>query len=103
MKILLLILAMAAVTYIPRAIPAVMIDKLRLGRRFERFLQLIPYAAMTALIVPGIVSVDKSHPYIGLIGGLAAILVSIWKPKLVLVILAAVAAVAAVMAAYLLI
>ena len=53
-EILLLILGMTAVTYIPRAIPAVLIDKLKVGEKFEKFLRLIPYTAMAALIFPGV-------------------------------------------------
>ena len=41
-KIWLLILGMAVVTYIPRAIPAVFIDKMRYGAKMEKFLRLIP-------------------------------------------------------------
>lgn len=55
-EIILLILGMAFVTYIPRAIPAAFIDKIRFGKKLEKFLMLIPYTAMTALIVPGIFS-----------------------------------------------
>ena len=39
-QIWILILGMALVTYIPRAIPAVLIDKLRFGPNTEKFLRL---------------------------------------------------------------
>ena len=57
MKILLLILAMGAVTYSSRALPAFLIDKMNFSPRAEQFLKLIPYTAMTALIFPGILIV----------------------------------------------
>lgn len=58
--ILLLVLGMAAVTYLPRALPAVLIEKLHFGPKLEKFLQLIPYTAMAALICPGIFTVDAA-------------------------------------------
>ena len=74
----LLILGMAAVTYIPRAIPAVFIGKLQFPGRMETFLRLIPYTAMTAMIFPGIWTTDPARPVIGIAGGLTAALLA-WK------------------------
>lgn len=37
--ILLLVLGMAAVTYLPRALPAVLIEKLHFGPKLEKFLR----------------------------------------------------------------
>lgn len=91
-EIWLLILGMMAVTYIPRAIPAVVLDKLRFGPRVERFLKLIPYTAMTALIVPGIFTVDAAQPIIGIAGGAVAALLAWKKCPLMVCVLAAIAA-----------
>lgn len=41
--ILILILGMAIVTYIPRAIPAIIVDKINFSDKVEKFLNLIPY------------------------------------------------------------
>ena len=60
MYIWLLILGMLAVTYIPRALPAVLADKFRFGGRTEKFLKLIPYTAMAAMIFPGVFTVDAA-------------------------------------------
>lgn len=79
MNIFLLIFLMMLVTYIPRTIPAFLVDKIKPSKRFKKFLELIPYAAMTALIFPAILSVDTARPYIGIIGGVAAILLSLIK------------------------
>ncbi|MCI8513652.1 MAG: AzlD domain-containing protein [Lachnospiraceae bacterium] len=76
--VLLLILGMTVVTYIPRMLPAVLIDKMRFGPKTEKFLNLIPYTAMAALIFPGILSVDAARPEIGILGGLAAGVLA-WK------------------------
>ena len=73
-----LILGMALVTFLPRAVPAVLIEKMRFGPRMENFLRLIPYTAMTALVFPGVLSVDPGRVEIGLLGGLTAALLA-WK------------------------
>lgn len=90
--ILLLILGMAVVTYIPRALPAVLIDKMKFGSKIEKFLQLIPYTAMAALIFPGVFSVDSARPEIGIIGGLVAGILA-WRkyPVMICVLVAIVA------------
>ena len=89
--VLLLILGMAAVTYIPRALPAVLIDRIKFGARFARFLELIPYTAMTALIFPGVLTVDAQRWYIGVAGGLAAALLAWRKCPVMVCVLAAIA------------
>ena len=92
MNVFLLIILMMLVTYIPRMLPSFLVDKIKPSKRLKKFLELIPYAAMTALIFPAILSVDAERPYIGLIGGVAAILLSlIKKMPTALVVVAAVA------------
>ena len=68
----LIILGCAAVTFIPRLIPALFIDKLNFSPKFEKFLNLIPYTALAALICPGVLTVDNQLWYIGLIGAVVA-------------------------------
>ena len=77
MNITLLILGMTAVTCIPRIIPSFVVEKVRLNRYFERFLKMIPYTAMAALIFPGVLSVDATRWYVGIIGAVIAILFSL--------------------------
>lgn len=77
MNIPLLILGMALVTFLPRVIPAFLVDKIRLNRYLERYLRLIPYSAMTALIFPGVLSVDPLRWYVGVAGAAVAILLSL--------------------------
>lgn len=60
-----IIFGMMAVTCIPRLLSAVLLDKMHFGARFERFLQLIPYTAMTALVFPGVFTIDAARPEIG--------------------------------------
>ena len=87
--IILMILGMAAVTYIPRALPAVIVDKLRFGTKFEKFLKLIHYTAMSALVFPGVISVDVARPEIGLVGcAVAGVLAWLRMPVMVCVVAA---------------
>ena len=90
-NIFLMILLMAAVTYIPRAIPAALFHKMRFGKRVEKFLKLIPYTAMSALIFPGIITVDASNPWIGVAGGAVAALLALKKCPVMICVLAAIA------------
>ena len=68
----LVILGCALVTFIPRLIPALFIDKLNFSPKLEKFLNLIPYTALAALICPGVLTVDNQLWYIGLIGAIVA-------------------------------
>lgn len=89
-NILLTILLMAAVTYLPRAIPVALFHKIHLGKRLEKFLKLIPYTAMSALIFPGVVTVDAANYWIGIAGGTVAALLAIKKCPVMLCVLAAI-------------
>ena len=71
-EILLMILGMTLVTILPRVLPAVFIEKMSFGPRTEKFLRLVPYAAMAAMIFPGFLTVDASRMDIGLVGALVA-------------------------------
>ncbi len=56
LKYVLLVVAMGLVTYIPRMIPMVLLNGVKLPKRLRTFLGFIPYAALGALIFPGILS-----------------------------------------------
>lgn len=87
--VLLLVLGMSLVTYIPRALPAPLLGRLKLSAGMEKFLNLIPYTAMAALIFPGVISVD-ANPVIGIAGGLTALILAWRKCPLVVCVLAAI-------------
>lgn len=91
--VVLLFLSMALVTYVPRLLPFVLIDKMRFSPRMERFLCLIPYTAMAALVFPGVLSADASRPWVGLLGGAAAAVLGLRKHSAIVCVLAAVAVV----------
>ena len=91
-RILLLLLGMTAVTYIPRALPAALLERLHFSPCFEKFLNLIPYTAMAALIFPGVLTVDETRPWIGLVGAAAAAIPALLKKPVLLSMLCAIAA-----------
>jgi branched-subunit amino acid transport protein len=72
------IIGCALVTFIPRLIPALFIDRLNFSPKVEKFLNLIPYTALAALICPGVLTVDNQLWYIGLIGAVVAAALA-WK------------------------
>lgn len=85
-----LILFMAIVTYIPRALPAVLVGRLKFSEKQKKFLSLIPYTAMAALIFPSILKVDESRPEIGLIGGFVAVILSMLRCPVIVCVGAAI-------------
>jgi branched-subunit amino acid transport protein len=89
--IIFLILGMAVVTYIPRALPAVVVDRFEVSPKVGKFLRLIPYTAMAALIFPGILTVDPERPDIGIVGGAAAGILAWLKCPVIICVVAAIA------------
>ena len=67
-----MILGCAVVTFIPRLIPAIFVGRINFSIKTEKFLDLIPYTALSALIIPGVLTVDNQLWYIGLIGAIVA-------------------------------
>lgn len=91
--ILLIIAGMAIVTMIPRLLPVFIVEKLQFRPWLNRMLSAIPYAALGALIFPGILTVIPEQPHIGLIGGIVAVLLSFLGLNVILVVIGAIAAV----------
>ncbi|MFP4180273.1 MAG: AzlD domain-containing protein [Spirochaetaceae bacterium] len=86
------IVAMGLVTYLPRMAPMVAVNAEKLPARLVRMLKNIPYAALGALIFPGILSINDNILY-GIIGGLVAAGAAYLKLHLVLVVIISIAAV----------
>lgn len=92
MRILILIIGMGIVTYLPRMLPALLIEKMKFNKNIEKLLSLIPYTAMAALIFPGILKVDERNMAIGLVGGFVAVLLSWLRMPIILVVIGAILA-----------
>ena len=90
-KILILVAGMMLVTYIPRLIPLILTDKMKFSGKFEKFLKLIPYTAMSALIFPGVFTVDV-NPLVGIVGAGVAGILAWFKCPVMVCVLAAIAA-----------
>lgn len=93
MTILYIIIGMALVTAIPRVIPAILVDRFVFRDWMNRWLQAIPYAALGALIFPGILSVKEGAPYIGLMGGIIAAILAYFGFNIIFVVMGAIATV----------
>ncbi len=86
----LIIAGMAIVTYIPRMLPLVAIDANKIPKRVQGILRNVPYAALGALIFPGILYVNENI-WFGIIGGVTAILVALTGANLIFVVLSSIA------------
>ncbi len=93
MKIIFLIAGMAAVTYIPRLLPALFLDRFQFPTWFEKWLKGIPYAALGALIFPGVLFVKQDQPLLGLAGGVVAFLLALLNLHVILVMVGSIIAV----------
>ncbi|MBS1250887.1 MAG: hypothetical protein MAG431_02486 [Chloroflexi bacterium] len=93
MNTLLLILGMTAVTYLPRMVPALFMDRFQFPAWFRNWLKNIPYAALGALIFPGVLLVDEDQPLVGVVGGLVAGLLAYFRVHIIYIMTAAILAV----------
>lgn len=84
-----LILGMMAVTYIPRLLPLVILSERPLPPTIRRFLTYIPFTALSALIVRGILQAD-GQVLLSLIGISVAGLVAWFKGGMVLAVLSSI-------------
>lgn len=67
-KIILIVLGMTFVTYIPRLLPFLIVSSSKLPKKVHRFLKLIPYTALGALIIPGAFTAVPQMPLVGILG-----------------------------------
>ncbi len=85
------IAGMSLVTFLPRVIPLLLGRELRLPRWISRWLSFFPYAALGALILPGILGVVDGRPLIGLASGACAGVLALWTRTAIIPVLAAIA------------
>jgi len=90
MKIFFLIIAMALVTYFGRVLPVLFLGQKTNRPSVEKFLRLIPYSAMTALVFPGVLSVDKDFMAIGVVGAVTALALSWFNMSITFVVIGAI-------------
>lgn len=81
-----LVIGMALVTYIPRMLPITFLGEMSLPPRFKLFLEYIPYAALGALIFPGVI--NSTGDTASAIGGVLTAIIAAWfKLNLLLVLI----------------
>ena len=93
---LVLILGMSAATMIPRILPALFAGRWTPPRRVRQFLDAVPYAALGALILPGIITSDIDHWTAGAAAGAVAVIAAFLRAPAFIAGAAAVAAAVAV-------
>lgn len=87
MDMILLVLAMAAVTYLPRMAPITFMQHTVIPPVVRRFFRFIPYAALGALIFPGILtSGGADHIPAALVGTVAAVVLALTTGNVMLVV-----------------
>lgn len=86
-----IVFGMFAVTYIPRMIPMVFTKDISFPPLIERWLSFIPYAALAALILPGVLTVAPEYPWAGLIAALGAALTAWFTSSILFSLVSAVA------------
>jgi branched chain amino acid efflux pump len=91
-NIILLILGMAAVTYIPRLIPFLLIGSNELPERVDAFLKCIPVAAIGALIIPGVFNAVPNEPIAVVCGMGFALIYGFWKGGIIIPVIGSVLA-----------
>jgi branched-subunit amino acid transport protein len=64
-----ILFGMAGVTYAARALPAWLMSRLHLPPAVTDWLAQVPYAALGALIFPGILNASPGHPFLSLAAG----------------------------------
>ncbi|SJZ94642.1 AzlD domain-containing protein [Selenihalanaerobacter shriftii] len=88
-NLIVLIIGMAVVTYVPRMLPIVLLQDMELPNSLRRFLEFIPFAAIGALIFPGILSSTGSKES-AIIGGIVAISLAIFEINLLLIVVSSI-------------
>ncbi len=87
MNLIYLVIAMALVTYIPRMLPMVLLQNVKLPAYVKAFMKLIPYAALGSLIFPGaLTSAGPDNMSAAIIGSGLSILLAWFGTNLILVV-----------------
>lgn len=87
MNLIYLVFAMALVTYVPRMLPMVLLQNVNLPIYIKQFMKLIPYAALGALIFPGVLtSTGADHMEPAIVGCSMAVLLAWFETNLIIVV-----------------
>ena len=84
-RLFITVILMALVTYIPRLVPMLFLNDLKLPAKLEVFLKYIPYAALGALIFPGILD-STGDRLSAAVGGLVSIVFAYFRLNVIFVV-----------------
>ena len=87
MKIFIIALLMAFVTYLPRLLPFYFFDADRIPGRLRLFLSFIPYAAMGALILPGSIYAVHGKPVVSILGIAASVVIAWFNSNIIITVM----------------
>jgi branched-subunit amino acid transport protein len=90
-NLVLIIFSMAAVTYIPRLIPFLILSNKEIPAKVDSFLKCIPVAAIGALIIPGVFDATPDMPMAGIAGITFTLIIGLWKGGIIIPVLGSVA------------
>ncbi|WP_044748781.1 AzlD domain-containing protein [Bacillus alveayuensis] len=88
--IVLMIIGMGIVTYIPRMLPLVVFNEVKMPPFLQGVLKNVPYATLGALIVPGIFFINEDI-WFGVLGFLSALIAAWLGANVIIVVLTAIA------------
>ncbi|WP_458414402.1 AzlD domain-containing protein [Schinkia sp. CFF1] len=90
-SIVFMIIGMAIVTYLPRMLPLVALNGKKMPPFLQAILSNVPFAALGALIVPGIFLINDNIWY-GVIGAGVAFIVAYLGANVIVVVMSSIAA-----------
>ncbi|WP_026675443.1 AzlD domain-containing protein [Alkalihalobacterium bogoriense] len=89
LPLLYVIIGMAIVTYIPRLLPLILLDTEKIPPFVQAVLRNVPYAALGALIFPGVLFIHESI-WFGIIGAITAIVIAYLGANLIIVVISSI-------------
>lgn len=89
--IILMIIGMGLVTYIPRMLPLVVFNSVKLSPFLQGVLKNVPFAILGALIIPGIFTINEDI-WFGIIGAVVAFVVAYLGANVIVVVLSSIVA-----------
>jgi branched-subunit amino acid transport protein len=84
-RYLFIVIGMALVTYIPRMLPMVLLKDIKLPGFIKRFFQFIPYAALGALIFPGVLY-STGDVKSAALGGVVSVILALFRVNVIIVV-----------------
>ncbi len=84
-RYIILIIGMSIVTIIPRILPLIL-HNIKIHPFIEEWIKGVPFAALAALTIPGIIYLDADNVYPGIVGLTIALITSLIKAPMYIVI-----------------